>query len=426
MSGEVYRLGMVLPHLMLEGNPTSLGMPQDVLPRFTQASSGLLNKLPAKIRMRIYELALGGNVLEIASLEGPGLCILQGPLGDVVWPTKPVHAIPRLDRQVVASDYPREQGRYNMSLLKTCRQIYSEARLIPYSHNMFTFASEMNLAKFVGCVLAEDQVSAIKNMALCVSFSGFISSTVFDPQVWKRLPAMDFLALKINFDVDDYVSTRRKQMNGHELAMWSIPGNYGPGKYEPIIGPELSLHLAREFQEVVQEDWFPLLEPVPIKALNLRFCCKSLHQPADRKTFVWDMQRLWSHFRNKLCPSATTTEPLIDYVADRNFDNDEYRWDFHNAEKYDWDAGVQEGCESSCSSKYHVSGDSNEHDSVEAEHDSVEAEHDSVEAEHDWVEVEHDSESNASSETLDFDSNASLGTLDFDSDASSGTLDFEY
>ncbi|USW49264.1 hypothetical protein Slin15195_G025830 [Septoria linicola] len=59
-----------------------------------------------------------------------------------------------------------------MALLRTCKQIYNEAALVPYYNNTFSFARGADLEVFVTCVLSERQRAALQNVSYAMMDAG--------------------------------------------------------------------------------------------------------------------------------------------------------------------------------------------------------------------------------------------------------------
>ena len=135
--------------------------------------------LPQELKNRIYELVLGGNLLHVKR-------DLKKSERDVVRSTKGTIKEQRFTNQICSSkisemdalDYFKSQDgsslfvegielrhsnchpskhksstyiadRMNTNVLHTCRQVYNEARFIPYSTNTFSFATPRNLRAFI-------------------------------------------------------------------------------------------------------------------------------------------------------------------------------------------------------------------------------------------------------------------------------------
>jgi hypothetical protein len=90
------------------------------IPEATSAPSPVLQtpllRLPAELRVQIWKYALGGKMYQV-----------------YCWPSDNYHKNPT---RVLNSE------RNYLSLLRTCRQIYQEARLIPFTSNCFRIKNE--------------------------------------------------------------------------------------------------------------------------------------------------------------------------------------------------------------------------------------------------------------------------------------------
>lgn len=54
----------------------------------------------------------------------------------------------------------------NMGLMFTCRQIYAETRLLPYSTNEFTFVAPSSLQTYVESVLSSEHAKALRTLSI--------------------------------------------------------------------------------------------------------------------------------------------------------------------------------------------------------------------------------------------------------------------
>lgn len=106
-----------------------------------QRTSPLL-RLPAELRNKIYEYALSGDV----RVCFPGTC-------DECW--QKIHEPP-----------PRHFGGC-ISLLQTCRQAYTEAKLLPFTLDTFS-DSTSDLIHYLGYKFEEWQLNAVTSVKVCV------------------------------------------------------------------------------------------------------------------------------------------------------------------------------------------------------------------------------------------------------------------
>jgi hypothetical protein len=71
----------------------------------------------------------------------------------------------------------------NLKFLSTCKQIYQEASLIPYSSNTFVFVTPSSLNTFISKVLAPAQSRALRSIGIWTAIS---TNEVTDPETsWK-------------------------------------------------------------------------------------------------------------------------------------------------------------------------------------------------------------------------------------------------
>ncbi|KAL9617970.1 MAG: hypothetical protein Q9160_007275 [Pyrenula sp. 1 TL-2023] len=131
-----------------------------------QIESPLFTRLPSEIRLQIFKHVLGDehvyNIIEtrtdtglrLAHLHCPhepfaSACCSQNPCNvnaydlDLCSRGRGTISIIRNGREVRKPMYHDSQkvSYANLALLRACRQAYSEARLMPYSHNTFRFSS---------------------------------------------------------------------------------------------------------------------------------------------------------------------------------------------------------------------------------------------------------------------------------------------
>ena len=127
------------------------------------ASTSPLLRLPPEIRLRIYKHVFGGQQLWM-DFHG-----LQYSLSTSVHRYR---MIKDLDRKL------------DIRLLRVCRQIFTEAALLPYTLNEFVFKSERGWRKFVNSMrpgkkqVVKKAIGPYKNLPL--STSGVISTTFME------------------------------------------------------------------------------------------------------------------------------------------------------------------------------------------------------------------------------------------------------
>lgn len=123
-------------------------------------------KLPQEVKNHIYELVLGGNMLHIqrhGKYRTRGgfqpfthqICYSQNSEEDAQHhfdvedgSTLCVEGI-ELRHSLCPSIHKDRTSKMNISLLHTCRQVYNEARFVPYSTNTFSFNTPRILRAFI-------------------------------------------------------------------------------------------------------------------------------------------------------------------------------------------------------------------------------------------------------------------------------------
>lgn len=132
-------------------NVVGANLEQDVI-----LSNSLLLALPLEIRSQIYEHALGGRWLHVHK-EGQTVVPCLDPARfrlrhDVIKssPTRQrlVPALASHDACFSQSAGARTSERLPLALLQTCRQVYLEARLVPFCTNTFIFQRRSFLESF--------------------------------------------------------------------------------------------------------------------------------------------------------------------------------------------------------------------------------------------------------------------------------------
>ena len=112
--------------------------------------------LPVEIRLQIYEHAVGGDWLHVGA-EGRSVRPCLDPRRfrlrrDVIKssPTRQrfTHALALHDRCFTACVEQETSDRLCLALLRVCRQVYFEARLVPFSANTFVFKQCFVLERF--------------------------------------------------------------------------------------------------------------------------------------------------------------------------------------------------------------------------------------------------------------------------------------
>ncbi|KAF2035895.1 hypothetical protein EK21DRAFT_106732 [Setomelanomma holmii] len=100
------------------------------------------SRLPSELKNMIYDYALGNKKVELHVGTAEDGTRYRGYY-TVVKPLDPIPSLHTSGRYEVA---PRNQYIQNFALLKTCRQIYQETRLLPYQLNLFDTYWTANLA----------------------------------------------------------------------------------------------------------------------------------------------------------------------------------------------------------------------------------------------------------------------------------------
>lgn len=161
-------------------------------------------ELPPEVRNRIYEYALGGHNLHVFARTGwpgwparpychtetlPGSEVIQQRCTFIQYAlckcpgsdeetyeksAKESFFLPYGERHTKCLDvgqwkyrktpFRERPARLNVALLRTCKQVYNEACLIPYYDNTFSFGSGKDLDIFINAVLLPKQRSAIQHL----------------------------------------------------------------------------------------------------------------------------------------------------------------------------------------------------------------------------------------------------------------------
>jgi hypothetical protein len=136
-----------------------------------------LLRLPAELRVQIWKYALGGKMFEV-----------------YCWPSYNYHKNPTrvLNRE-----------RNCLSLLRTCRQIYQEARLIPFTSNRFRIKNESGFQTWLD-ELDTSQQEAIAELHLVtlgamqmVGHLYYVPKLLPTTQIIQRLPGLRKLCIEI-------------------------------------------------------------------------------------------------------------------------------------------------------------------------------------------------------------------------------------
>ncbi|SMQ49145.1 unnamed protein product [Zymoseptoria tritici ST99CH_3D1] len=134
-----------------------------------QTECAFLSKLPYDVRLIIYEMVLGGNVLHL-SAQKPGSRIVH-------YVCKQPDKIAEQDLHHTCSDYsngrpssaPREhypQATGLLPLLVTCRRIYSEAIGTLYSANTFEFTQNFAAFSLLKYIIPSQRLPCFRHLRL--------------------------------------------------------------------------------------------------------------------------------------------------------------------------------------------------------------------------------------------------------------------
>lgn len=136
-----------------------------------QTQSGFLSKLPIDIRLIIYDMVLGGNMLHLTT-RGPRGGIYKTVCQHPNTPDDQSHhvccspdqsqSIP--DNPFESTDTKRPEGL--LSLLLTCRRVYSEAVDVLYHANTFEFTQHLAAFTFLCQQIPPQRLPRIRRLRL--------------------------------------------------------------------------------------------------------------------------------------------------------------------------------------------------------------------------------------------------------------------
>ena len=110
----------------------------------------------------------------------------------------------------------RDGPHLDLNLLKTCRSIYSEAALMPYTSNTFVPADLPTLGKFLSS-LKPVQLGAIRRMSLEFVISAY--KEMWNEQC-EKLTGLEYLRLELRSQCDQKErDPARRLICGHEQAL---------------------------------------------------------------------------------------------------------------------------------------------------------------------------------------------------------------
>ena len=126
--------------------------------------SYLLRRLPLELRRRIYSYVLGGNLLHLVMVPNrvTHICCTSDTR------TRPLHTC---CREVVKSffipmPFDAPQSPISLALLRSCRQVYSEAVSILYSDNTFEVV-DMGTLWYFSQAIPSQHFAAIRRLHFC-------------------------------------------------------------------------------------------------------------------------------------------------------------------------------------------------------------------------------------------------------------------
>lgn len=181
-----------------------------------QRESPLL-RLPAELRNKVYTYVLGGREIELCCNESCG-CGGRRRYGRV----------PR-GKQGPVSHYPRSL----LALLETCHQVHGEARLLPFSSNMF-LATALDWKELIAEHFSDERKNAIQ--AIGVQIYGYSGDQVMDEFADSDL--FNHLAMLSNLKVICLLLRRaiqqdqREEVENRIRSEWAKVNGRQPVKFE--------------------------------------------------------------------------------------------------------------------------------------------------------------------------------------------------
>lgn len=174
-------------------------------------SCSLLKRLPLELRLRIYEYALGGQIIHLVHMRNDS----------VEWPFQA--SSPMITSMIGANwdplkPDPWEPPIISLALLLTCRQIHSEAANILYSFNFFATDNIRVFIYLAENCLCPQRLLAIKHLQVSITwrFLPLLASYTgqkgnyngyYDLATWQRfwhLIANDMRLTSLSIDVDNF------------------------------------------------------------------------------------------------------------------------------------------------------------------------------------------------------------------------------
>ena len=150
------------------------------LPLLSVPNSPISTLLPLEIRQDIFERTLGGNNLHLIRTPGKIVCSRKRRR---LW--KFGYPLPKfftMDFDVV-----------NLSLLRTCRQVYNKAADFVYSSNVFVFEDPATLVFLRDYYCSPRKIAAIKHMEMQWTWNHLGSR---DP-IWERFWKLAAFEMKL-------------------------------------------------------------------------------------------------------------------------------------------------------------------------------------------------------------------------------------
>lgn len=183
----------------------------DLDQRAIVAPSAFLARLPLEIRLKIYELVLGGNVFH-----------LERTFTRVIHQAR-FSCVSHLRSKFWEFSVLPLGGRWfdgaNLALLLSCRQIYTEAVSILYSQNTFHFNDPMALIILVTYCLPPQFVLALRSVQITYYYKEMEATTDFDHErfsveawwrMWQLIKEMHLTDLLLELIFED------TDVNGNE------------------------------------------------------------------------------------------------------------------------------------------------------------------------------------------------------------------
>lgn len=259
----------------------------------SQPANCFFLRLPIEVRLIIYDYVFDSRTLHISSArEGTHklchrLCVcenfslIEASVYRYAWlharnrPERPIHIHTGLDRMSSRYDMPdtwlmhyscllsKNREAYSIALVKTCKQVYNEAILVPYQKSTFSFDDQRTLKRFLMAQdlsytagLAQAKRRAIRSLqlhAMYFNWSDVHEWNSASHDVVKHLDNLEHLELCIDFAFHDCrVFDKIHQTNDfftafHELPLKTLKVN--------VIDPSFGIYVMRNsaFQRLQQQ-----------------------------------------------------------------------------------------------------------------------------------------------------------------------------